>query len=327
MSSSILQLTDTLTTPGERLPALGNWLLELWSSGKYPHDDPVEFLQAREREVNHLEEIICASAWRLYDEFQSAAESQGRIRAFLNERRPCAVVVFDGLSLREIPAILHLAKQSGLEVDEVAHSIAALPSETVDFVEQKLGLPQVSPSQLPSRRELRELGIATYYLASHSVREQIDPNAQAILIWSAFPDNTYKDSGARFAQHFGQLDATLQLAWRNTVQCIPPGRRILLTSDHGYIFFGHGLSFPRTKEELGEITRRFGGQRFARLRDGEAPLDHPDVATVQAPNGHRAMMLRGRVQTHTPGEQSSRLYKHGGLSLMEMFTPWIVLKS
>jgi hypothetical protein len=323
----MLQLIDNLTTPGERLPVLGNWLLELWSGGKYPHDDPIEFLQTREQEVNFTEEIICASAWRLYDEFQSAAGSQGRVRAFLNEQRPCAVVVFDGLSLREIPAILHLALQSGLEVGEVAHSIAALPSETVDFVEQKLGLPQVSPSQLPSRRELRESGIATYYLASHSVRELIDPNAQAILIWSAFPDNTYKDSGARFAQHFAQLDATLRLAWRNTVQCIPPGRRILVTSDHGYVFFGHGFSFPRKKEELGEITRRFGGQRFARLRDGEAPLDHPDVATVQAPNGRRVMMLRGRVQTHTPGEQSNRLYKHGGLSLMEMFIPWIVLKS
>lgn len=37
-------------------------------------------------------------------------------------------------------------------------------------------------------------------------------------------------------------------------------------------------------------------------------------------------MVRGRVQTHPPGPASARLYKHGGLSLMEMLTPWIVLE-
>jgi hypothetical protein len=38
------------------------------------------------------------------------------------------------------------------------------------------------------------------------------------------------------------------------------------------------------------------------------------------------VVLRGRVQTHPPGQQSTKLYKHGGLSLMEMLTPWVVLE-
>jgi hypothetical protein len=41
---------------------------------------------------------------------------------------------------------------------------------------------------------------------------------------------------------------------------------------------------------------------------------------------HRSVaMIRGRIHTHPPGPASSRLYKHGGLSLMEILTPWIVL--
>jgi hypothetical protein len=41
---------------------------------------------------------------------------------------------------------------------------------------------------------------------------------------------------------------------------------------------------------------------------------------------HRSVaMIRRRVQTHPPRSATSHLYKHGGLSLMEMLTPWIVL--
>jgi hypothetical protein len=234
--------------------------------------------------------------------------------------------VFDGLSLREIPAVLHLARESGFTIREAGFSLAAIPSETVDFIEERLELPNTSPSQLPSRQALREKGIAAYYYPHPNYREQLDANSPALLIWSAFPDVTYKDSGARFAEHFAQLDQTLKTAWTNTVQQIPKGRRILVASEHGYVFFGHGLSFPRQNAELAEITRRFGGQRFCCLEGTGGVLEHPDVALVTNHAGKQIMVLRGRVQTHFPGEQANRLYKHGGLSLMEMLTPWIVLE-
>jgi hypothetical protein len=32
------------------------------------------------------------------------------------------------------------------------------------------------------------------------------------------------------------------------------------------------------------------------------------------------------VQPHPPGPAASKLYKHGGLSLMEMLTPWVLLE-
>lgn len=49
-----------------------------------------------------------------------------------------AAVIFDGLSLREVPAILKLAEDGGIPVREAAVSTAAAPSETLDFVEQRL---------------------------------------------------------------------------------------------------------------------------------------------------------------------------------------------
>jgi hypothetical protein len=321
------RLFSTLTSPSPRVPAIGEWLLnEVWQTREYPHDDPISFLRSGEERVNELESVLCAGAWRLYDEFQALPEDNRNLLCFLTKQTPCAAVVFDGLSLREIPAILHLARESGYTVREVGFSQSAIPSETVDFIEERLRLPDTSPSQLPGRQNLKDRGIAAYYYSHPNYREQLDADSPALLIWSAFPDVTYKDSGARFAEHFAQLDQTLKTAWTNAVQQIPRGRRILVTSDHGYVFFGPGLSFPRQNVELAEITRRFGGQRSCRLESSEKMLEHPDIAVVSDHAGNPIMMLRGRVQTHVPGEQANRLYKHGGLSLMEMLTPWIVLE-
>ena len=321
------QLFDTLISPSPRLPAIGEWLTqEVWQVEKYPHEDPGIYLRSGEEKVNELEGVLCAAAPRVYDEFQASPESNRNLLQYLTAQKPCAAVVFDGLSLREVPAILHLSKESGFKVVEAGFAQAAIPSETVDFVNDRLGLPNTSPVQLPARQALREKGIAAYYFSHPNYREQLDATFPALLIWSAFPDVTYKDSGARFAEHFAQLDLTLKTAWTNTVQQIPKQRRILITSDHGYVFFGHGLSFPRQNVDLMEVTRRFGGQRFCRIHSGETLLEHPDIGLLNDHSGNPIMMVRGRVQTHVPGEQSNRLYKHGGLSLMEMLTPWIVLQ-
>src|SRR5271157_4802769 len=135
------QLFPTLTSPTSRLPAIGEWLLnDVWQAKNYPHPDPAAFLRSGEEKVNDLEVVLCASAWRLYDEFQAPPDDNRNLLNFLTDQRPCATVVFDGLSLREVPAILHLAKESGFAVREVGFSQSAIPSETVDFIEERLGL-------------------------------------------------------------------------------------------------------------------------------------------------------------------------------------------
>jgi len=328
MSSPALKfdLFDVLSQPGPRMQAIGEWLLGLWRADSYPHQDAISYLREREVAVNEVETLIAGAAPRVYQEFQGNVPPDRDLLRFLTDCRPCAAVVFDGLSLREIPAVLNLAEQSGFKVVEQGFSYAAIPSETIDFVSQRLGLPAVAPSQLSTRRELRDREIRAYYLQYASVREQFERNADALLIWSAFPDVTYRDAGAKFAEHFAHLDSMLRPAWMNTVQAVPPGRKILVTSDHGYVFFGPGLSFPRSNQELSPVVQRFGGQRNSHLEDGQSPLIHRDVEVMQSPENGRVMMLRGRVQTHAAGPYANALYKHGGLSLMEMFTPWIMLE-
>ena len=265
--------------------------------------------------------MIAAAAPGLYDEMFHLPPNRNLL-TFLREEQPCAAVVFDGMSLRELPLVQQLAGQSGLSIREVGVSYAALPSETNDFVEQRLETgARISPSQLPGRRDLGALGITAYYYSHPLERQGLASSEPAMLLWSHFPDSVYRDSGARFAQHFGQIHARFETAWMNTVQQVPRRRPILVTSDHGYIFLQY--TTDRSRSDMQQVSRRFGNERFYCLGEDEQPLPHPDVQYFPS---RRLECLRGRVTTYGQGEAANRLYRHGGLSLMEMLTPWLVLE-
>jgi hypothetical protein len=317
---------ERLIAPGPRLPWLADWLLgEVWTRERYAAMSPIDYLESGESQVNALEEIIASSAPRVYDELTVDPAPERDLRAFLMNQRPAAVVVFDGLSLREIPAVLKLAERSGLRVVETGLAFAATPSETMDFVAQRLrvGKGNIAPVQLPGRSDLREAGIVAFHYNAVSQMQMLPKDSPALLLWSAFPDQFFGDNTARFREHFQELHVLFETAWKSTVQQIPRGRKILVTSDHGYVFFGSNLSFARNNATVRPLTQLMGGERFYRLDLGDAPT-HPDLTVLP----HRGVaMIRGRVQTHPTGQASSKLYKHGGLSLMEMLTPWIVLQS
>src|SRR5262245_38560755 len=132
------EIFEQLCAPEARLPWLRTWLLDqVWTSDLYATLPPVTFLEQGEREVNELEEVIAAAAPRLYDELLGSVPLGRDVHAFLDQQRPCAVVIFDGLSLRELPLLLRLAEKSRLTlVEPPDFSFAAVPSETLDFIEQ-----------------------------------------------------------------------------------------------------------------------------------------------------------------------------------------------
>jgi hypothetical protein len=50
------------------------------------------------------------------------------------------------------------------------------------------------------------------------------------------------DSTASDAGFYDGIWDSLEIVWRRTVQALPLSRHVLVTSDHGYIFLGTGLS-------------------------------------------------------------------------------------
>jgi hypothetical protein len=135
-----------------------------------------------------------------------------------------------------------------------------------------------------------------------------------------FPDMRFMDTHAATAALFDSIWDMLGTVWTRTVQKAPQARPVLVTSDHGYIFLGPGLSEPR----LAGIDRPLDGKRFREFPSGgQMPDRKPGVWIDPA---RRLAVLVGRVHNRPHAvSPSNSLYRHGGLSLMEMLTPWLVL--
>jgi len=316
-------LFKRLTEPGSRLTWIIDWLLEeVWNSERYQNLSPIEFLRGGEEKINRFELLVASAADRIYGELLSAPDPSRKLINALSDPNT-AVVVFDGLSIREVPMILTLADKSGLPVSLTGTSQAAIPSETIDFVDRELPCGRIAPSQLQTRKELKEKGIVAIYSKDITQPLSAEYEGSPLLVWSSFPDVMYKDSGAKFESHFENIHALFETAWMNIVQAIKGKGRIIITSDHGYIFFGTGMDFPRSPTEMKGLNAYFGNDRNVSLEEKPQPPVSDDLFIVQSQN---MVMVKGRVRTRSTGEAASKLYRHGGLSLMEMITPWIELE-
>ena len=324
--SAIPILTSTflerLVAPGPRLPWLIEWLTsEVWSEENFANLSPEEYLTQGEKQVYNVEELIASAANRVYDELATAAKSVKPLTEMLVGQT--SVVIFDGASIREAPLLRQKAEESGFTVIESAVSYAALPSETVDFVEQRILGKRLAPKQLPGRTELKKHGIKAFYfpdaIASQSITTE---NGGPCLFWSAFPDVTYKDSNARFARHFSDMQSLYDAAWKNTVMQVPRGHRIIITSDHGYIFFGAGYESTRASDACSVLDQG----RNKRFAEDEALPNGGENHDLQVFPEKRLAMLRGRIKNRPRGHSANLVYRHGGLSLMEMIVPWIILE-
>jgi hypothetical protein len=201
--------------------------------------------------------------------------------------------------------------------------VAALPSTTTAFVEQRLVGKPIAPKTLPQRKELKEMGIHAYYFDDAIDTHHIHClDSDKVILWSAFPDVTYQDSDARFARHFADMQKLYDTAWKNTVMQIPNNKRVIITSDHGYIFFGAGFDSIRG----GDACDLLDQDRFKVFVGDEKLPDANCHSDLQIMSDRQLAMVRGRIKNKPKGPSSNRIYRHGGLSLMEMLVPWIVLE-
>ncbi len=317
-------LLEQVTRPGPRLPELERWLLnEVWTQAAFEASgrSPKEYLRCGEEIINARENLLRSTAPSLFDELTCTPGQERTVGAFFAQHPKSAVVVFDGCSLREMPRLLELANASRHEVLEFACSRAAVPSETEWFISDRLGLglPTIGPSQLSGRGELKQRNVRFYYYRQTTDHHTIQDGEESFLLWSRFPDQRYTDSTATDESMFDGLWDGLEQAWKRTVQAVPHDRAVLVTSDHGYIFLGSGLSDPGLKG----ADRVLEGKRFRFFEPPESLPTSGNGLWVDA--NRRLAVLAGRGHNRFQGSGAQSVYRHGGLTLMEMLTPWLVL--
>jgi hypothetical protein len=297
---------------------------EVWTMDRYRSvgAKPSEYLLEGEALVHHRETLLTLAGESLYEELSGAPPENRSIKAFFDQHPRAAVVILDGCSIRELPRLVDLAAASGRPILEKSYGFAAVPSETEMFIGQRmgLGLPPISPSQLEGRNELRKQNIRAYWFRQPTQQIKIEDGEESLLLWMRFPDMRFMDTHAASAALFDSIWDMLETVWMRTVQKVRASRPVLVTSDHGYIFLGPDLSEPK----LNGIDRPLEGKRFREFSATEdLPLKRPGLWVDSA---RRLAVIAGRVHNRPQAPSpSSSLYRHGGLSLMEMLTPWLVL--
>lgn len=318
---------ELLFAESARLPGIKSWLQEaVWSRSRYQESEPDYYLRTGEEAVCGLEELIATGAQEIWGELAAESHSAPTPKSWLGVDKDLppletrAAVVFDGLSLREFPLLLKLAEDSGFRVKAATTVATSLPTETVDFVEQRVIGTRIGPSQLPGRSEFARHNVEAVYL-EHPTSRYTPTEGRSVLLWSTYPDRLFSDDAARTEALFANFHRNyIPTIWKNSVQAIPRGMPIVVTSDHGYIFLGASLETTRTSDAPGLLgqsrSKQFGPDELF-------PQWNPDLQLLA---DRRMAMLRGRIRTRPQGTSSRKLYHHGGFSLMEVLVPWIELE-
>lgn len=283
----------------------------------------------RDREIGALDHFLSSSGWDLWQAFGqpkiSGVErtSDRLIRWWAEPYSAKAVLILDGLSLRELPWLLQGAKERGFTLHEVSASASELPGETNEFA-QALGF--------GSRSQLQNNGGGLAHRLQPAHTECVDMpwtdceglinSAPNWVFWHHWPDSKVHDgSGAGQGLDTLTRDAADQLSsdefWA-FVERLATGRRMVITSDHGYAATGY---FPDADGEVGQFLKKtFASGRSTTGISEPGPFVPPVALQINSPHGAHLLAL-GRRKWRSQGGYPT--LTHGGLSLLEVLSPFI----
>ena len=144
------------------------------------------------------------------------------------------------------------------------------------------------------------------------------------VFWHHWPDNKVHDVAVA-GQGLDTLtkDAAEQLNsddfW-SFVERLSTGRRLVITSDHGYAATGY---FPDAEGDVGQYLKKTfsSGRSFAGSGDA-GPFVPPVALEMISPYGAHLLAL-GRRKWKSQGGYPT--LTHGGLSLLEVLSPFVEL--
>jgi hypothetical protein len=116
---------------------------EVWTRGSFAAAVEANTLDAYlsqgEHQASRFEEEIYDVYADVYREFEKAEHPlKSRLESEVFSQPEFTLVIFDALSLRELPAVLAVMADAGFAC-HVSHALACVPSETTVFAKQHFG--------------------------------------------------------------------------------------------------------------------------------------------------------------------------------------------
>jgi hypothetical protein len=288
----------------------------------------------RDREIGALDHFLSSSGWDLWQAFgqpglSGVERTSDRLARWWGEPYSAkAVLILDGLSLRELPWLIQGAKERGFTLHEITANASELPGETNEFA-QALGF--------GSRSQLQNNGGGLAHRLQPAQTECVDmpwkdceglingaPGAKNWVFWHHWPDSKVHDgSGAGQGLDMLTRDAADQLGsddfW-SFLEHLATGRRLVITSDHGYAATGY---FPDAEGDVGQFLKKtFSSGRSVTGTGNAGPYVPPVALQITSPHGAYLLAL-GRRKWKSQGGYPT--LTHGGLSLLEVLSPFVEL--
>jgi hypothetical protein len=165
----------------------------------------------RDEQLAHLEAVLSGSAWDLWADFETAVPkaSEGLSQFWSAKPNGKAILILDGLSLRESPWLLEGAEQRGFHIHQKACRASELPAETTPFA-KALGFGQRSLLEnngSPNSSRFPGAYTECCDLPWRDCTDQLGAQPD-IVFWHKWPDNRLHDNsvaGAGLPKHIREV--------------------------------------------------------------------------------------------------------------------------
>lgn len=284
----------------------------------------------RDREMAAADLFLSGSGWDLWRTYETDVERTSEaLASWWSKSSPGrAILVLDGFSLREAPWILHGAAAHGLRIEAARVTGAELPGET-EFFARALGFGQRSALENNAAtglsHRLQGARTDTTDLPWRDCEAAIGSERDWVF-WHHWPDERAHQLGEAGRGGLEKLtaDAAAKLtdeAFWSFARRLATGRRLIITSDHGYAASGHFTD--ATEEQAKRLKGLFKSGRWAEIAgesDGASPWMPPVDLVLETAHGRKRFVL-GRRRWKSQGGYPS--LAHGGLSVLEIAVPFI----
>ena len=316
----------TTASPAKAWEAIGAFALDIFRPEIDRNKATSEFSR-RDREVASADFFLSTAGWDLWRDLDSATThtADRLVDWWTKPHAKKAILILDGLSLRELPFLLSGAGKHGFTVHTVEATTSELPGETTQFA-QAMGFQQRSSlsnnaagnsHRLPgARTECADLPWAD---CANMIGAE--PNW---VFWHHWPDSRVHDLSVA-----GQGLETLSKEAAQTllsdefwgfIERLAIGRRVVITSDHGYA--APGLFADAPDEQAKFLRDTFKSGRSASSHGDTGPWVPPIAMSLTSRRGDYRLAL-GRRKWKSQGGYPT--LAHGGLSILEVLSPFVEL--
>jgi len=302
-----IDLVRELVEAEDLLSVIWEAMVRVWEPDESLEIEKLKaFYDEREEQMFRLERFLSDTVSDLYDLLlQRAIEQDGSyVLKWLQGNN--VVVIADSLSVREATLLCHWFPQMDFAEDQ-PFAVAPFPTLTESLAQKLLGVIAPSGGKDTERFSYR-------YIAGPGTSGQSFPEDCPLLIWLRLPDAELEQvTEAQTTKMADVLRVTAEVL--NELLQRLEGRKVVITSDHGYFY---GASHNHFDEIPFRSLERLTRERRA-YRSGEAS-SLPSLKQEAIVEHEGWIVFKGRYWLSGSGQNACHT-AHGGLSLAEVLVP------